>query len=114
MWYRQKSAMAFRCRSIRASDKDTLHGKSWGAVRMSFIPEAAAPSESVTSLEQAVVRGLVAGSGTGRTGAVAAGACLMLEGVERSRFEALVFHGNNFMGYFEEERFHGRIAYLGT
>jgi hypothetical protein len=42
IWYRQLSAMAFRCRSIRAPDKNALHGKSWGAVLMSFSPEAAA------------------------------------------------------------------------
>jgi hypothetical protein len=77
-------------------------------------PGSSRQAESVTSFEQAVVRGLVAGSGVGRTGAVVAGVCLKLEGVERSRVEVLVFHGNNFMGYFEEERFQGRIAYPGT
>jgi hypothetical protein len=36
---------------------------------------------------------------------VAAGARLKLEGVEPIRVEALIFHGNNFMGYCEEEGF---------
>jgi hypothetical protein len=47
----------------------------------------------------------VSRSGPGRTGAVAAGARLMLEGVELSRLASLAFHGDIYMAHIEEEGF---------